>query len=421
MNQYYIVQNLADTDWYKLLMLQFIWKHYRNTKVSWRVKNRTKSVKLKDCFSRVELEDQLNHVYTLHWSTDVLNFISQWGVFDREFIQFLRNEFKLSSYEVTVVDGDYQIDFYGDWVETTMWEIYALEIINELRNRHEYGQLNKFDQPARVMLEPRAKIRLDEKLTKLSQFQDDPKFGFADFGTRRRWSFEHQLWACQFARMKLPRNYRGTSNVLISMLMDTRPIGTNAHELPMVAAALCERNADLKWSQYEILDRWGDMYPDYKIMLPDTFGTRQFLKDAPLQFLDWDGIRVDSMNPFLAGGLIMSWYENHDEIRGPVKTQNKKIIFSDGLDVDEIISLYDVFKDIFQVSFGWGTLFTNDMRGFGPDPISLVCKVCEVEGRSAVKLSDNLNKAMGSPEEIERYKLAFDAYENQLQAQKVIV
>jgi nicotinate phosphoribosyltransferase len=64
-------------------------------------------------------------------------------------------------------------------------------------------------------------------------------------------------------------------------------------------------------------------------------------------------------------------------------------------------------------SAGWGTLLTNDFRGCNPtgesgfDPISLISKVSQVEGRPAVKLSDNYAKALGPPEEIERYRRVF--------------
>jgi nicotinate phosphoribosyltransferase len=64
-------------------------------------------------------------------------------------------------------------------------------------------------------------------------------------------------------------------------------------------------------------------------------------------------------------------------------------------------------------SAGWGTLLTNDFRGCNPnngggfDPIGLICKVSTVEGRPAVKLSDNYSKALGPPAEIERYSRVF--------------
>ena len=64
-----------------------------------------------------------------------------------------------------------------------------------------------------------------------------------------------------------------------------------------------------------------------------------------------------------------------------------------------------------RVSFGWGTLLTNDFRGLVPGdalaPFSLVCKAVAAEGRPTVKLSDNPRKAMGPEREVERYRRVF--------------
>ena len=43
----------------------------------------------------------------------------------------------------------------------------------------------------------------------------------------------------------------------------------------------------------------------------------------------------------------------------------------------------------------------------GLDPFSIVCKVISADGRPAVKLSDNPEKAVGPPDEIERYRRVF--------------
>ena len=87
------------------------------------------------------------------------------------------------------------------------------------------------------------------------------------------------------------------------------------------------------------------------------------------------------------------------------------MIFSDGLDVDKIRSLHTQFADKVNVSFGWGTLLTNDFRHLVPDdalaPFSLVCKAVKANDRPTVKLSDNPNKAMGPADEIARYKRVF--------------
>ena len=204
----------------------------------------------------------------------------------------------------------------------------------------------------------------------------------------------------------------------------------------MVLAALAPDDEALKLSQYQVLKLWQETYEGaLRIMLPDTFGTTQFLEGAPDWTADWTGQRIDSKDPFVAGDEYIEWLK----ARGR-EPRDKLIIASDALDVDEILGLHAYFGGALQsgataadfrgasdfldtrkwtpgrrirFSAGWGTLLTNDFRGCDPsgssgfDPISLICKVSDVEGKPAVKLSDNYAKALGPPEEIERYRRVF--------------
>ena len=87
------------------------------------------------------------------------------------------------------------------------------------------------------------------------------------------------------------------------------------------------------------------------------------------------------------------------------------LVFSDGLDVPEIEALHARFHGRVRITFGWGTLLTNDFEGLveadALAPFSLVCKAVEADGRPTVKLSDNPEKAMGPREQVERYKRVF--------------
>ena len=154
------------------------------------------------------------------------------------------------------------------------------------------------------------------------------------------------------------------------------------------------------------------------IILPDTYGTEGFLEKAPEWLSKWTGIRIDSGDPVAAANYAINWWERHGE-----DPREKRIIFSDGLDVAEITSLYEAFHDLARISFGWGTLLTNDFRGLIKNealaPFSLVCKAVSANGRPTVKLSDNPNKAMGPKAEIKRYKRVFGVGEQV--AQDVIV
>ena len=194
-------------------------------------------------------------------------------------------------------------------------------------------------------------------------------------------------------------SFTGTSNVLLAMDNDLEAIGTNAHELPMVAAALANADEELRWAPYRILDQWRHTYGgNLLIVLPDAFGTKPFLRDAPDWVADWTGFRPDSAPPIEAGEEIINWWKQKG--RDP---REKLLVFSDGMDVDSIEETYHHFSGRVRISFGWGTNLTNDFVGCAPDgsadldPISLVCKVTSVDGRPAVKLSDNPEKATGSP------------------------
>jgi nicotinate phosphoribosyltransferase len=166
---------------------------------------------------------------------------------------------------------------------------------------------------------------------------------------------------------------------------------------------------DLKTSQYEVTRLWQEAYGGaLLVLLPDTWGTTQFLANAPDDLADWTGLRVDSKEPIAAGEEYIDWLTERG--RDPM---TKMLLYSDGLDVEQILDLHERFRRRVRVTFGWGTLLTNDFRNCHPRfaeafrPISLVCKVAEVDGRPAVKLSDNLNKAMGPADEIQHYLSVF--------------
>jgi nicotinate phosphoribosyltransferase len=210
----------------------------------------------------------------------------------------------------------------------------------------------------------------------------------------------------------------GTSNCKIAMKRDIEAIGTNAHELPMVYAALADSDGDLADAPYRVLADWHEEHDgNLRVILPDTYGTEGFLKRAPDWLSKWTGIRIDSGDPAQGAEIAIRWWKERGE--DPSK---KLVIFSDGLDVEKIEELHAQFAGRVKVSFGWGTMLTNDFRGLAGDrlaPFSLVCKAVSANGRPTVKLSDNPNKAMGPKAEVERYKRVFGVGEQQ--AQEVVV
>jgi nicotinate phosphoribosyltransferase len=431
---------LLDTDFYKLLMLQFIWKHYPRTHVSFSLFNRTTSVHLANMFSREELIHQMEHVRGLRFRRSELvwlagnTFYGRRGIFEPAFLEWLERDFRLSDYELSVKDGQFHLSFDGLWTETTMWELYALSILDELKTRAGLKKLREFGLD---ILYARAKTKLWGKIERL---RGVPGLAVADFGTRRRHSFLWQEYVVNAMAANLGAAFTGTSNAFLAHKHDLEAIGTNAHEIPMALAALAPDEAALKASQYRVLELWQATYDGaLRIMLPDTFGTTQFLENAPDWMADWTGQRVDSKNPYVAGDEYIQWLKGRG--RDP---RDKLVIASDALDVDDILGLHAYFGGALasgttvgttindfrsaadfhdskkwtpgrriRFSAGWGTFLTNDFRGCDPaggsdfNPISLICKVSTVEGKPAVKLSDNYAKALGPPSEIERYRRVF--------------
>lgn len=411
-----IVDSLLDTDFYKLLMLQFIWKFHHSAQVTFGLKNRTTRVKLAQALDIDDLRAQLDHVKQLTFSSGEMawlrgqTFYGQSGLFEAGFLDFLRT-LRLSDYSLeTTADGQIELVFSGTWAQVTLWEIPALSIVSELRSRRAMEQFSARDTD---VIYGRAMARLDDKLTRLAPLEG---LNLTDFGTRRRHSRAWQTWCVERARDVLGANFTGTSNARLAMDLDLEARGTNAHELPMVIAALAgSDDAALLDSQYEVLRQWQRLYRGgLQMMLPDTFGTTQFLEGlSPVMARSWAGARPDSKPPVEAGEELIAFWKGLG-----MDTTRQLLLFSDGLDVaipggpevaSDIVDIHARFKDRVRLGFGWGTHLTNDLaRGDHPlAPISLVCKATSANGRSCVKLSDNPSKASGDPEEVARYLRVF--------------
>lgn len=405
-----IVRSLLDTDFYKLLMLQMIWGLYRDVDATFSLTNRTTSVRLAEEVDIGELREQLDHARSLRFTKKEMiwlagnTFYGTKHIFKPEFLTWLET-FSLPEYELWEKDGQFELHFHGKWVETAMWEIPALAIINELRSRSAMRGMGRFELD---VLYARAKAKTWEKVERLKKL---PDLKISDFGTRRRHSFLWQRWCVEALKEGLGDALSGTSNVLLAMDTDLEALGTNAHELPMVAAALTDTDEALREAPYKVLKDWQSYYGgNLLIVLPDAFGTSAFLRDAPDWVAEWTGFRPDSAPAISGGEKIMEWWR----AKG-CDPREKLLIFSDGLDVDAIEEAYHHFHGRVRMTFGWGTNLTNDFAGVAPhrnpqlQPISIVIKVSSANGRPAVKLSDNPAKAVGDPGEIERYMRVFGA------------
>jgi nicotinate phosphoribosyltransferase len=127
-----ITRSLLDTDFYKLLMLQFIWKHFPKTNASFSLINRSVQVRLGDLIGADQLREQLEQTKKLHFHKSELiwlagnTFYGRRGIFEPAFLEWLDHDFRLSDFDLSVQNGQFSLTFHGLWIETTMWEVYTL-------------------------------------------------------------------------------------------------------------------------------------------------------------------------------------------------------------------------------------------------------------------------------------------------------
>ena len=407
-----IIRTLLDTDFYKLLMLQMIWKHKRDVRVTFALINRTPSIKIADGVDEGELRAQLDHARGLRFQKNELiwlagnTFYGKAQIFEPGFLEFLAG-FQLPPYELSQHDGQFELRFDGPWTGSTMWEVPSLAILNELRARRAMAGMSRLELD---VLYARAKAKLWDKIVRLRALAAEGPLRIADFGTRRRHGFLWQRWCIEALQEGLGASFFGTSNVKHAMDTGLEAIGTNAHELPMVYAALADTDEELRAAPYAVLQDWAKLYHgNLLILLPDTFGTANFLNAAPDWVADWTGARNNSKPPIEGAEQLIEWWQKRG--RDPTK---KLVILSDAMTTESIEAAVRHLRGRAQVSIGWGTNLTNDFVGCIPKgsatdlaPPSLVCKVAEVAGRPAVKLSDNPAKFSGPDSEIARYGRVF--------------
>ena len=401
-----IVRSLIDTDFYKLLMCQSIYRNKSQTNVTFSLINRSSNILLADLVDEGELREQLDHIRSLSLTRGESTwlrgntFYGRRQMFRSDFMEFFEG-LRLPAYNLEKINGQYELTFEGNWPEVMLWEVPALSVLMELRSRAVLDTMDRFELQ---ILYARAMTKLWEKIEKLKGLKN---LKIADFGTRRRHSYLWQDWAVQAMQEGLGASFIGTSNCSIAMKRDIEAIGTNAHELPMVYSALADSDEDLAMAPYQVLADWHEEHDgNLRIILPDTYGTKGFLKNAPDWLASWTGMRIDSGDPKAGAKNAIKWWRSMGE-----NPKEKLLIFSDGLDVNQILELHKQFSDEVNVSFGWGTNLTNDFRnlvdGARLDAFSLVCKAASVNGRATVKLSDNPNKATGPVSEIKRYRRVF--------------
>lgn len=392
-----IVTSRLDTDFYKFTMGQLVFRKYPDIPVVYEFKNRSRYPLARN-ISLGRLREELEALRGLTLREGEYQYLQGLndGMFGQDFLEHLRG-LKLPEFELERVGDDIRLRFHGLWKDAIYWETPALAIVNELYCESLLGKLNPFDKINTIAI---GRIRLYEKNRLLERH---PGAVCSEFGTRRRAFGWWQDYVVSILKRGLPPSqFTGTSNVELAMKHQLNPIGTLAHQMFMAMSGIMHgSDEEVLASHNTVLRDWWQMY-GYRlsIALTDTYGTDFFFRDMSFeQAKNWKGLRQDSGDPIEFGEKAIDFYESHG-----IDPRTKLIVFSDGLDVEAIIKIADHFSGRINTTFGWGTNLTNDI---GFKPLSIVIKLVESCGHGTVKLSDNLAKATGKPEDIERFKKIF--------------
>ena len=377
------VISLLDTDLYKFTMNQVMFHNHTNLNGVYLFKCRNKDVTFTQEMVD-EINAQIDHLCTLTFTNEELAYLSSLRFIKPDYVEFLRLWRPLRRYVTCTLTYDNQLNIqvYGPLFSAMQFEIYLLEIVNEVYFRMKYDYLDLVESGREKLFH------------KLNGFKEDAyDFKFAEFGTRRRLSREWQEYVLK--ELLTTGKCVGTSNVSLAMKYGITPIGTYAHEYVQMFQGV--PGVTLAYTNKVALDEWFAEYQgDLGTALTDTLGTELFLMDFnKLQATCYTGVRHDSGDPIAWGDNIIAHYESLG-----IDPKTKTLLFSDSLDFDKAQDIYDYFKDRAKVSFGIGTYLTNDTVA---GPLNIVVKLQYVNGHPVAKLSDAPTKAMCQDDEYLAY------------------
>jgi len=370
-----IIISLLDTDLYKFNMDQVIFHKHTDLNGEYYFRCRNEGVVFTpEMFD--EINAQIDHLCTLTFRPDELDYLRSIRFIKHDYVEFLRLWRPLRDYVQTSLSdsGELGIVVRGPLFSAMQFEIYLLEIVNEV-----YFRMN-YDYDA---LRQSAQARLDEKIDGFNSGRYT--FRFAEFGCRRRLSRE---WEDEVVRRfaRETDNCVGTSNVYLAKRYGLTPVGTYAHEFVQMYQGI--DSIPLAYTNHCALEDWYDEYRgDNGTALTDTVTTDLFLLDFNRAMVNnFTGVRHDSGDPYVWGEKIIAHYQKYG-----VDPMSKQLLFSDSLDFDRAQALYDHFRGRIKVSFGIGTFVSNDTE---VDPLNIVIKLQTVNGRAVAKLSDSPEKSM---------------------------
>lgn len=374
-----IIISLLDTDLYKFNMNQVMFHKHTDLIGEYHFKCRNKGVTwTEEMFD--EINEQIDHLCTLTFKEDELNYLRSIRFIKDDYVEFLRLWRPLRDYVKTELsdDGELSIIIKGPLFSAMQFEIYLLEIVNEVYFRMRFGYEDLRDS---------AKERLNAKIEAFKSGKYN--FNFAEFGCRRRLS---RAWQDTVVRKLIETGHCvGTSNVYLAMKYNVKPIGTYAHEFVQMYQGISK--IPLAYTNYYAMKDWFNEYNgDNGIALTDTLTTDLFLLDFDyLQASTYTGLRHDSGDPYEWGEKVIQHYKDLG-----IDPKTKTLLFSDSLDFDKAEQIYQYFKDKCKVSFGIGTYCSNDTSAL---PLNIVIKLQYVNGKPVAKLSDVEGKTMCSDEQ----------------------
>lgn len=376
-NEQPIVNSLIDTDLYKLTMMQVVVHFFSDTYVENSFYCRNKNIDLTLYVD--EIKKEISELKFLEFRLNELNFLRSIPFIKEEFIRFLETfRFDINDIEVGIIDGKLSIKTKGLWWKTILYEIYILSIINEVYFRNLTKNMSKREK-SDLFEEGRRRLGL-----KIDKIKNRKGFKFTEMGTRRRFSREWQMEIVHYLTHEAREHLQGTSNLYLANEHKLKPMGTMAHEYLQAFQALSSNILD---SQKDAMKYWIKEYGDnLGVVLTDVITLDDFLVDFDKEYAEaFDGVRQDSGDPFIWAEKIIAHYKKLG-----IDPKTKKLVFSDSLNFDKAIEIYDRFHEQALVSFGIGTNLTNDL---GPEPLDIVMKMTKCNGKDVAKISDTPAKS----------------------------
>lgn len=359
-----IINSLLDTDIYKFFMHQAVYHQFPDVEVEYEFKCRN-NIDLSPYAEQIK--DEINHWCSLSFKENEIIYLNSLGLFKEDFLRYLI-KYKPFPLRTQIKTNPFELTIKGFWSNSILFETPILAIISEI-----------------YMAKGRANFKGNTRLGDKINLIKHENIKFADFGTRRRYSFDWHSEVIDELKKELPDQFIGTSNPLFAMKYNLKPIGTMAHEILQSGQSLAP---SLKESQSFVLLKWLEEYKDkLGIALTDVINMNCFLKDfSPFLARAYQGCRQDSGDPFIWGDKLISHYEKLG-----IDPKEKTAVFSDGLTFPKAVEINNYFKDRINCVFGIGTNLTNDV---GIDPLQIVIKMTSCNGKPVAKISDSPGKGM---------------------------